>query len=66
MDFMKTEEFKANYSHQYKIEAKNAELKNRYGYGKANACGTSGMTIQGTTALFLANMKRIYKKNHQK
>ena len=60
MEFMKTKEFEENYSHRYKIEAKNAELKNRYGYGRANACGTSGMMIQGMSALFLANMKRIY------
>lgn len=66
MEFMKTEEFEENYSHRYKIEAKNAELKNRYGYGRANACGTSGMTIQGMSALFLANMKRIYKLEDEK
>ena len=66
MEFMKTEEFEENYSHRYKIEAKNAELKNRYGYGRANACGTSGMTIQGMSALFVANTKRIYKLEDEK
>lgn len=34
---METEEFKNLYKERYKIEAKNAELKNNYGYGKANA-----------------------------
>ena len=66
MDYMKTEEFKNLYSERYKIEAKNAELKNNYGYDKANACGKLGITIQGATTLFLANMKRIIKLNEEK
>ena len=63
---METEEFKELYSERYKIEAKNSELKNNYGYGKANACGKLGITIQGATTLFLANMKRIIKLNEEK
>lgn len=63
MDYMKTDEFKNLYKERYKIEAKNAELKNNYGYDKANACGKLGITIQGATTLFLANMKRIIKLN---
>lgn len=66
MDYMKTEEFKNLYSERYKIEAKNAELKNNYGYGKANSCGKIGITIQGATTLFLSNMKRIIKLNEEK
>ena len=66
MDYMKTEEFKKLYSERYKIEAKNAELKNNYSYDKANACGKIGITIQGATTLFLANMKRIIKLNEEK
>lgn len=66
MDYMKTEEFKELYSERYKIEAKNAELKNNYGYDKANSCGKLGITIQGATTLFLANMKRIIKLNEEK
>ena len=27
------------YSERYKIETKNTELKNNYGYGQANSCG---------------------------
>lgn len=61
MEYMKSNEYKELYSNRYKIEAKNAELKQTLGYEKANACGMSGMTIQGGTALFLANMKRIIK-----
>ena len=66
MDYMNTKEFKNLYSERYKIEAKNAELKNNYGYDKATACGKLGMTIQGATTLFLANMKRIIKLNEEK
>lgn len=56
MDYMNTEEFKELYSERYKIEAKNEELKNNYGYDKANACGKLGITIQGATTLFLVNI----------
>ena len=66
MDYMETEEFKTLYAERYKIEAKNAELKNNYDYGEANACGKQGITIQGATTLFLANMKRIIKLNNEK
>lgn len=66
MDYMETEEFKTLYAERYKIEAKNAELKNNYEYEKANACGKLGMTIQGATTLFLVNMKRIIKLEEEK
>ena len=66
MDYMETEEFKNLYKERYKIEAKNAELKNNYDYGNANACGKAGITIQGATTLFLSNMKRIIKLSEEK
>lgn len=66
MDYMKTEEFSTIYSERYKIEAKNAELKKQYGYDKVNSCGKIGMTIQGASALFLANMKRIIRLSNEK
>lgn len=66
MDYMKTEEFQNLYSERYKIEAKNAELKNNYNYGNAISCGKLGITIQGATTLFLTNMKRIIKLNEEK
>ncbi|MEG0826707.1 MAG: IS1182 family transposase [Bacilli bacterium] len=66
MDYMETEEFKNLYRERYKIEAKNAELKNNYNYGNANACGKIGITIQGATTLFLANIKRIIKLEEEK
>ena len=66
MDYMETDEFKELYSERYKIEAKNAELKNNYGYDQATSCGIGGMTIQGATALFLVNIKRIIKLEQEK
>lgn len=66
MDYMKTEEFNELYAERYKIEAKNSELKSRFGYDTANACGKTGITIQGASALFLANIKRIIKLKEEK
>lgn len=66
MDYMETEEFKELYSERYKIEAKNAELKSNFGYDTANACGKNGITIQGASALFLVNIKRIIKLKEEK
>ena len=66
MDYMETEEFKKLYSERYKIEAKNSELKSQFGYDTANACGKTGITIQGASALFLANIKRIIKLKKEK
>ena len=66
MDYMKTEEFKELYAERYKIEAKNSELKSNFGYDTANACGKNGITIQGASALFLVNMKRIIKLKKEK
>lgn len=63
---METAEFKELYSERYKIEAKNSELKSNFGYNNANACGKSGITIQGASALFLANIKRIIKLKKEK
>ena len=66
MDYMETEEFKELYGERYKIEAKNAELKSNFGYDEANATGKVGITIQGATTLFLANIKRILKLRDEK
>lgn len=66
MDYMNTQEFKELYSERYKIEAKNAELKQSFGYANANATGKVGITIQGASALFLLNMKRIIKLKTEK
>lgn len=66
MDYMKSEEFEEMYKERYKIEAKNGEIKCRYGYGEAQTCGVLGMTIQGASTLFLTNMKRIIKLTKEK
>ena len=66
MDYMKTDEFQDLYSERYKIEAKNSELKSNFGYDTANACGKNGITIQGASALFLVNIKRIIKLKEEK
>ena len=66
MDYMEKEEFKELYAERYKIEAKNSELKSNFGYDIANACGKTGITIQGASALFLANIKRIIKLKEAK
>ena len=59
MDYMKSDEFRELYAERYKIEAKNAELKQTLDYGNAHACGMSGMTIQAAVSIFLVNLKRI-------
>lgn len=66
MDYMETKEFKELYKERYKIEAKNAELKETYGYETAKSCGLLGMTIQGASTMFLVNMKRIMKLEQEK
>ncbi len=61
MEYIKTDEYRELYSERYKIEAKNAELKNIYDYENAQSCGLLGMTIQAGSTIFLSNMKRILK-----
>lgn len=60
-DFEKTEEFKDKARIRYKIEAKNAELKNVLGYGRALSYGMDCMRMQGAMAIFAANIKRILR-----
>ena len=60
-DFEKTEEFKEKAKVRYKIEAKNAELKNVFGYDRADSYGLDCMRIQGAMAIFAANIKRILR-----
>lgn len=57
--FQNTEEFKEVAKSRYKIEAKNSELKNGHGYDTASSTGLFGMEIQGATAIFAVNLKRI-------
>lgn len=60
-EYQETEEFKELARTRYKIEAKNAELKNRYGYNVAHSSGITGMVIQGATTIFVANIRRILR-----
>ena len=58
--FQETEEFKELHRRErYKIEAKNAELKNVLGYARAESYGMDAMHMQGAITMFAANVKRI-------
>lgn len=61
MKFQETEEFREKYRTRYKIEAKNSDLKNNYGYDRADSYGLIAMTLQGAVTLFACNMKRIVR-----
>ena len=64
--FQHTEAFKEKAKTRYKIEAKNSELKHRHGYDTASSAGLFGMEIQGATAIFAVNLKRILKLLNEK
>jgi hypothetical protein len=61
MAFQNTQEFRLLSKERYKIEAKNAELKNAHGYDRADSYGLSAMEMQGAVTLFVVNLKRIMK-----
>jgi transposase len=61
MDFQETDFFKEKSKHRYKIEAKNGELKNAHGYGRAKSYGINNMQLQGAITIFAVNLKRIIK-----
>ncbi|MGY6647980.1 IS1182 family transposase [Wenyingzhuangia sp. IMCC45574] len=61
IDFEKTDYFKEKSKHRYKIEAKNGELKNVHGYGRATSYGIENMQMQGALTIFAVNLKRILK-----
>lgn len=61
IDFEKSEYFKEKSKHRYKIEAKNGELKNAHGYGRAISYGIENMQMQGALTIFAVNLKRILK-----
>ncbi|HAL80880.1 MAG TPA: IS1182 family transposase [Mucilaginibacter sp.] len=60
-DFQETDLYKEKIKHRYKIEAKNSELKNVHGYGRATSYGIENMQMQGAMAIFTVNLKRIIK-----
>jgi transposase len=59
--FQETDDYKEKIKHRYKIEAKNSELKNVHGYGRATSYGIENMQMQGALAIFTVNLKRIIK-----
>jgi transposase len=61
IDFQETKYFKEKAKHRYKIEAKNGELKNVHGYGRAKSYGIDNMQMQSAMAIFTVNLKRIIK-----
>ena len=61
VEFQNSLEFRRLSKERYKIEAKNAELKNVHGYARAESYGLSAMEMQGAVTLFDVNLKRIMK-----
>lgn len=61
VEFQNSLEFQRLSKERYKIEAKNAELKNVHGYARAESYGLSAMEMQGAVTLFVVNLKRIMK-----
>ena len=59
--FQETDEFKQKYRERYKIEAKNADLKNNLGYDRAESYGIGCMALQGAVTIYAANLKRIVR-----
>lgn len=61
MVFQESDYYREKSKQRYKIEAKNSELKNAHGYGKATSYGLENMQMQGAMAIFAVNLKRILK-----
>ncbi|MGL4373226.1 MAG: transposase, partial [Turicibacter sp.] len=61
MNYQKTEEFKTRKKERYKIEAKNAELKQSHGFERCKFAGLFGMKIQAFMSAIVVNSKRIVK-----
>lgn len=55
--FQETTHFKEMAKHRYKIEAKNAELKQRHGLDVARSSGLFNMELQATTTIVVVNVK---------
>ena len=58
-DKQNTEYYQQLAHERYKIEAKNAELKNEHGYDHTVYAGQHGMTLQSGVSIFVVNVKRI-------
>ena len=66
MEFEETDEFKEKYRTRYKIEAKNSDLKNNYGYDRADSYGLEATTLRGAVTMFACNMRRIVRMMDEK
>jgi len=60
-DFEESEYFKERIKDRYKIEAKNAELKQAHGLARCKYTGLFGMKIQMYFSAFVVNVKRIIR-----
>ena len=60
-EFQETEYFKERAKQRYKIEAKNAELKQAHGLSIADSKGIIAMRLQSYFTAFVVNVKRIVK-----
>lgn len=61
-----TDYFRERRRQRYKIEAKNAHLKQGLGFGKAKFKGINMMELQTAVTLFVSNLKVIYAKKAAK
>ena len=65
-DKQETQEYIELAKERYKIEAKNAELKNQHGYAHSSYSGLHGMTLQAGVSIFVVNLKRILRLKNEK
>ena len=65
-DKQETQEYIELAKERYKIEAKNAELKNQHGYAHSSYAGIHGMTLQAGVSIFVVNLKRILRLKNGK
>ena len=65
-DKQETQEYIELAKERYKIEAKNAELKNQHGYAHSSYSGLRGMTLQTGVSIFVVNLKRILRLKNGK
>lgn len=59
MEYEKSQEFKIKMKERYRIEEKNAELKNVHGLKKTISYGINSMEMQTAMAIFVVNIKKI-------
>ena len=62
-EFQESQYFKERSRERYKIEAKNAELKQAHGLDTADSQGLKAMRLQSYFTAFVVNIKRIVKLN---